>query len=426
MLQRRVGSVLFLITFLTAAINLFNLQFNFENSLRDDFFNISVLPTFIGSLLLLITALWDSKVLRYIQIIIVFLAGFTTIMLTVPGNLTGVIFLLFGMALAYQYRFFAAGFLVKVILLFSVYLLATFGNVFFINRSRLPFGIPTVLFFLATVYLYWMVFSEEIKRYLIRTNQLKSKLDRTASENVRLEHITEDQAREIKEKNRVLEKSLAEKIHIEEELRRTLSVKTILLQEIHHRVKNNLAVIIGLFNLQHSDDPTIQGFITINSDRLHAMAAVHETVYQNENAESLNLAVFASDILENLIKIYTGNDPIAVQTDMEDIEVPVDIAVALGIILNDCVSNSIVYGLAGKKTGKTISVTIRRDTGIEMIISDNGIRIQPGKHEAGHSFSFSLKLITLLAEEQLGGSFTREYNNGNRWIIHVPPLEDMP
>jgi two-component sensor histidine kinase len=352
------------------------------------------------------------------------MAGFASIILAEPGYLTGVLILLLGMALAYQYGYFAALFYTKIISIFSIYMLATFTNVFLVHEYKLPFGIPSILFSLTAIYLFWMVFSAEINIYLVRTNQMSRRLDQAASENIKLGLITADQAVLIEEKNRILEENLKEKTEIEKELRRTLTVKDVLLQEVHHRVKNNLTVINGLLNLQRSDDNSdaINDFIEKNSNRLYAMAAVHEAVYQSEDYESVNLADYFSDITQNLIEIYSRDEDLKIDITAEDIEVTIDIAVPLGIILNDCVANSIVYSFNNEIADKIISITIREREEIEIIISDNGIRfsIDGNGHKTVQDTSFSIWLIKLLVEDQLQGSIETGYDHGNIWTLRFP------
>ena len=424
-IQKRTGIILFLLTFTTATLNLVNGVINFGETFVQAFINISVLPTLIIAFLLLTSAFNNSVIFRYLQIVTVFLAGFTTVVLTIPGTLTGTIFLLFGMALAYQYGYFASKFYVKILIAFSIYTLATLANILLVHKLNLPNGIPSILFSLGTFYLFWMVFREEINTYLIHTNQLNKKLDQAASENERLGHITADQAILIGKKNRILEKNLKEKTEIEIELRRTLKTKDVLLQEVHHRVKNNLTVINGLLNLQISDDnsDTTNDFIKTNSNRLYAMAAVHEAVYQSEGYESVNLADYFSDITQNLFEIYSGNGDLNIDIKAEDVEVTIDIAVPLGIILNDCVSNSLIYGFNSQIISKVISINIRETEEIEITISDNGIRFPIEVYTAGQDTSFSIWLIKLLVEDQLRGSVVIDYDQGNRWTMRFPHLE---
>ena len=423
-IQKKTGIILSLLIFSTAVLNFINGLLNFGETPVQAFTNFVVLPILISSFLLLITAFKNSVVLRYFQVIIVLLAGFTTVILTIPGTLTGTLILLFAMALAYQYGYFATLFYTKMLSILGIYMLATFTNVFLVHELKLPFGIPSILFSLTVIYLFWMVFSQEINIYLIRTNQLSRRLDQAASENIRLGLITADQAVLIEEKNRALEENLEEKTEIEKELRRTLTVKDVLLQEVHHRVKNNLTVINGLLNLQRSDDNSdaINDFIEKNSNRLYAMAAVHEAVYQSEGYESVNLADYFSDITQNLIEIYSVDEDLKIDINAEDIEVTIDIAVPLGIILNDCVANSIVYAFDNEIADKIISITIREREEIEIIISDNGIRfsIDGNGHKAVQDTSFSIWLIKLLVEDQLQGSIETGYDHGNIWTLRFP------
>lgn len=183
------------------------MKFNWRWSTEKAFKHIAVLPNLAISIIFLLTSIKNYKVLRYTQIFIILLAGIFTIIITTPGNQTGVLILLLGIALAYQYGFFASKVYVKTTVLLVVYITAILSNVFIVNKVKLPFGIPSILFSLTTVYLFWMVFSEEIRLYLIQTNQLRSRLGFVESENARLEVITEKQAMQIQEKTGYWKKS---------------------------------------------------------------------------------------------------------------------------------------------------------------------------------------------------------------------------
>jgi two-component sensor histidine kinase len=424
-IQKKTGLILSLLSFITSILNFVSGLINFGNTPFQAFTHYTVLMTLSCSLVLFITAFGRSIFFRYFQVAIILFAGILLVMIDARGDLTSTLILLFGMVLAYQYGYFASSLYLKMIIILSVYILATFANVFLINELKLPSGIPSILFSITTVYLFWTVFSEEINSYLIRTNQLSRRLDLASSDNIKLSIISADQARLIEKKNKILEENLKEKTVIETELRRTLKVKDVLLQEVHHRVKNNLTVINGLLNLQRSDDNSdiINNFIETNSNRLYAMAAVHEAVYQNVGHESVNLTDYFSDISKNLIDIHTEHDEIKVDIQADDIELTIDIAVPLGIILNDCMSNSIVYGFKNIKTEKVISITIKEKENIEIIISDNGNRPSEYGELGDKTVSFSNWLIKLLVEDQLQGSIEMAYKNGNKWTIRIPNVK---
>ncbi len=427
-IQKRTGLILSILSFIAAISNFVSGLVNFGDTPFQAFTHYTVIMTLSCSLVLFISVFGRSTRYRYFQVAVILLAGLLLVMIDEWDDLTSTLILLFGMALAYQYGFFAVRLYLKMIIILSVYIAATFANVFLVNELKLPWGIPSILFSITTVYLFWTIFSQEINTYLIRTNQLSRRLDQAASKNIKLEFITADQAALIEEKNRVLEKNLKEKTEIEKELRRTLTVKDVLLQEVHHRVKNNLSVIISLLNMQHSEDhsDTITDFIETNSNRLYAMAAVHETVHQSEIYGAVNLADYFSDIIQNLIEIYSVDGDLKIDINAEDIELSIDIAAPLGIILNDCVSNSIIYGFNNTITDKVISIKIRKTEEIEIIIADNGTLFPLKMYTTGPDTSFSIWLIKLLVEDQLKGSIETDYDHGNRWTIRFPHTELKP
>lgn len=421
-IQRKTGLVLSLLLAIISLLNFIMGITNFQETITESITNMTFLFTVSSSILMLITGIIIARVVCAAQVIIIFIAGFSTILLTVPDSLTGEFILIFGMALTYQYGYFSSFFYPKMLSIFAIYIFTTFSNVILINQLNLPLGIPSILFSLTTIYLFWMVFREEINIYLIRTNQLSRKLDNASSENIRLGLITADQAILIEGKNRFLEENLKEKTEIEKELRSTLKVKDVLLQEVHHRVKNNLTVINSLLNLQRSDvnNDVINDFIEKNSNRLYAMAAVHEIIHQGEVSGSVNIADYFTDITQNLIKIYSENKDLQIDVFAEYIEVSIDIAVFLGIILNDCIANSITYGFNNYTANKIISINIKKMREIEITISDNGNQFPISVKNADKDEFFSIWLIKILVEEQLQGSIKTNYDDGNIWIIRLP------
>lgn len=420
-IQKKTSLILSIFSFVTSILNFISGIVNFGDTPIEAFIHYTVLLTLTCSLFLIITAFGRSVILRYFQVLVILLAGLILVMVNERGDLTSTLILLFGMALAYQYGFFATRLYIKMFSILGVYSLATFANVFLVNKMKLPSGIPSVLFSLTTIYLFWMVFSEEINIYLIRTNQLSKRLDQSTSENMKLNLISADQAMLIEEKNRILEQSLIEKTEIEKELRHTLKIKEVLLQEVHHRVKNNLAVMNSLLNLQYSDgNDDINDFIEKNSNRLYAMAAVHEIIYHGNIREFVNIADYFTNIAQNLVEIYSENNDFKIDVCTENIEVSIDMAVSLGIILNDCITNSITYGFNNHTSHKVISINIKKMKEIEITISDTGKQFPISIKNTNKEKYFSIWLVKILVEDQLNGSIDIEYNHGNIWNIRIP------
>jgi two-component sensor histidine kinase len=156
------------------------------------------------------------------------------------------------------------------------------------------------------------------------------------------------------------------------------------LREVHHRVKNNLAVICSLFSLQSmhtKEERTIQIFQDMEN-RVHTMALVHESLYSSENLARINFAEYAQSLAGDILASLQSPDaPVRLKADMEPLIMGVDLALPCGLILNELISNACKHGLP-KRTGE-VKVTLR---------------------DVNTSKSLGLGLVRLLAQ-QIHGSF---------------------
>ena len=126
-------------------------------------------------------------------------------------------------------------------------------------------------------------------------------------------------------------------------LRASEERKEALLREVHHRVKNNLAVICSLFYLQSThtkDEETVQIFCDME-DRVHSMALVHETLYRSEDIARINFAEYAQALAKNILSSHESpNVPVHLKSDLEPVVMSIDLAVPCGLILNELISNA--------------------------------------------------------------------------------------
>ena len=219
-----------------------------------------------------------------IQVLIILFFGIYTTALTEPGNLTGSLIILLGILLSYQYGFFSLNFKVKLLTLLIFYVSATLINSLFINRMQLPTGIPSIIFTITAVYLFWTVFQEDIKRYLYQTNQLQDKLVQVEADKKYLNSLASDRLSQIEQQNRILEQRLYEKTELEEQLRHNLAEKEVLLREVNHRVKNNLSIILSMLNLQKGEitNTELKTFIAENQNRIQTLGAEISRDYQDK------------------------------------------------------------------------------------------------------------------------------------------------
>lgn len=191
------------------------------------------------------------------------------------------------------------------------------------------------------------------------------------------------------------------------DLRASEERKEALLREMHHRVKNNMAVICSLFYLQssHSKDAETGQIFRDMERRVHSMALVHETLYVSENPGHIDFAEYARDLAEDILSSHSSPGvPVQLKTKLEKVIMKVDLAVLCGLILNELISNTLKHAFPGGVGGK-IQVILRSgpDGKYTLCVEDNGVGVRSGL-DAGKSKSLGLRLVRTLAK-QIRGTF---------------------
>jgi two-component sensor histidine kinase len=190
-------------------------------------------------------------------------------------------------------------------------------------------------------------------------------------------------------------------------LRASEERKEALLREVHHRVKNNLAVICSLFYLQSThtkDEATVQIFCDME-DRVHSMALVHETLYRSENIARINFAEYAQALAKDILSSHESpNGPVRLKSDLEPVIMSIDLAVPCGLILNELISNAFKHGFP-EGAGGEITVTLRSGPqgGCTLCVQDSGVGI-PSDLDLSTSKSLGLRLVRSLTQ-QIRGMF---------------------
>ena len=184
----------------------------------------------------------------------------------------------------------------------------------------------------------------------------------------------------------------------------------ILLKEIHHRVKNNLQTVSSLLYLQSYsiDDEELKGKINISQQRVESMALIHKNLYQKENLSAIELNDYLDKLSENLINAYRTDKDIVILVEMDKHELDVDIAIPLGLIVNELVTNSLKYAFVNRDEGQ-IKIEFSQIKNLNVLkVSDNGV----GK-PANVKENFGTQLVTLLTR-QIDGRL-KEGNDGGHW-----------
>lgn len=214
-------------------------------------------------------------------------------------------------------------------------------------------------------------------------------------------------------------REITEHKQAEEKIKASLKEKEILLQEIHHRVKNNMQVIASLLKLQsyYTDDDQIKEVLRDSQTRVFAMAAVHETLYGSENLSEISFKSYLYKISDGLFQTYFA-DSRRIKTNIvsDDIKLEIEIASPLGLIITELISNSLKYAFPGDRNGE-ITISLKKyETKFELIVKDNGVGL-PDYLDWGKINSLGLNLIHSLVKEQLGGSIDFDNNNGTTFVI---------
>ncbi len=147
-----------------------------------------------------------------------------------------------------------------------------------------------------------------------------------------------------------------------------------LLQEVHHRVKNNMQIISSLLNLQmdqFEDTAVLEAFNNCRN-RILSMANVHEILYRTKNFAEVNVNIYTKSLIENLKVSYNLNDEIKFKVDMLNLFISADRAISLGLIINEVITNSVKHACSDQK-GIDIYVRLEKSDSLYMLkIGDNG------------------------------------------------------
>lgn len=205
----------------------------------------------------------------------------------------------------------------------------------------------------------------------------------------------------------------------EKAMQESLLEKQLLLKEIHHRVKNNFQVIISLLNLQsrYVTDPTILSVITESQHRVKTMALVHEQLYQTRRFAAINFRSYLQALTENLLHTYnTPSQNVEVKLDIEEnVWIDIDVAIPLGLIISELVSNSLKYAFPESRDGRIEISLSREGEKYILVVRDNGIGMPPGMTWE-ESRSLGLRLVRMLTR-QIDGSIERLPGTGTGFRI---------
>jgi PAS domain S-box-containing protein len=233
------------------------------------------------------------------------------------------------------------------------------------------------------------------------------------------EDITERKKAEeqLKRFNEELEMQVAGRT---EALNKSLHEKEILIKEVHHRVKNNMQIITSLLNLQSRtiDDPAVLKTIKESQSRIKAMALVHERLYQSGDVSSINLKDYVQFLARELFSFYgVKSQLVRVTINAPAIDVNIDTAIPLGLMVNELISNAIKYAFPENRKGEIVIEIAKDKKTISLVVRDNGVGI-PADFDWHNAKSLGIRLVNSLVE-QLQGTIEMDRSAGTVFNIVV-------
>jgi two-component sensor histidine kinase len=217
-------------------------------------------------------------------------------------------------------------------------------------------------------------------------------------------------------------KMIEERNKAESKLKASLEENTILLKEVHHRVKNNLQVIMSLIRLQMSniEDEKIRNYFIDMKNRVFSMALIHEKFYGSNAFSTVNIKNFISEFIKNIIQSYSIETNVSLNVDIKDLFLKIDVAIPIGLIINEIISNSMKYAFKGIENG-LIELKIYEDedkSELNLFISDDGVGI-PKNIDIKTAETLGLNLIYSFVS-QLDGNIKLDTDNGTAYHITIP------
>lgn len=194
--------------------------------------------------------------------------------------------------------------------------------------------------------------------------------------------------------------------------------KAALLREIHHRVKNNLQVISSLLNLQSaslSDEAALDA-IKEGQNRVKSIALIHQKLYQTEDISQVDFQEYAEQLAGFLSSAFRKpGKSVSIQVDADGIQLDIDTAVPLGLIINELVTNCFKYAFEHQDLGEVRIRMRKTDAGMLLSVKDNGVGL-PKDLDISKSKSLGMKLVNILSR-QLKGSVSWENEQGAKFVV---------
>ncbi len=212
-------------------------------------------------------------------------------------------------------------------------------------------------------------------------------------------------------------RDVTERVEVEEEVRRQLHEKTVLLAETHHRIKNNMASIEALLSedLRSVTHPEAVAVLRDARAGVSGMRLLYEKMLVSDDFSRTSLRAYLDELVEAVVMLYPERRRIAVETEIDDVELAAERLFPVGIIVNELLTNAMKYAFAGGNQGQVRVTVDRSGKQLTLTVHDNGVGLPEG-FDADQSGGFGLMLVRMLSE-QINARFSIANSNGTRCTV---------
>ena len=199
-----------------------------------------------------------------------------------------------------------------------------------------------------------------------------------------------------------------------------LKDKEVLLAEVHHRVKNNLAIISGMLNLSRNlgKETNVDAVLQECSNRVISMAMVHEKLYKSGDLSRISFHEYVDDLVKDIHRTLVVKKNIQLRTRLDEIFLDIDRAIPVGLIVNEVITNSIKHAFTEGEEG-IIEVDVRRsNNSVYLMVRDNG-KGMPAEQNQEENESLGMMLIESLTQ-QIDGTYEFANNDGVSFVLRFP------
>lgn len=199
----------------------------------------------------------------------------------------------------------------------------------------------------------------------------------------------------------------------DKQIKKSLEEKELLLQEIHHRVKNNLSIISSLLELQKEGmSDNVKQILNASQLRINSIAKVHEKLYKSANLSDTPLDVYISELAEEIGKTYESNkQSISMEIDVLPLSVTINQAIPIGLIINELINNAFKHAFKGKKEGNLVVSVQEEGDHLKLEVKSDGNKLE-ANFDPNISDSLGMTLIKVLVSRIDG---TLDINQDGKW-----------